>query len=256
MIFYFSGTGNSLYAAQKIAEACGGSVYCIPDEMRQKDESLKYFPKADEPIGFVYPVYAWAPPSMVIEFIRRFCVPDYKDHFTYSVATCSQNIGNTMNVLKKEIKKKGMTLHSGYSLVMPNNYIILNDVDEKETEERKLRDADKRIGFIIENIQKRNIGIFDVEKGMLPGLLTTVINPFFNRFGMNPGRFYATDACTACGLCEKVCPVDNIKVNDKPVFADACVQCMACIQRCPEAAIQYGKSTLKKGRYVNPIIRE
>ncbi len=256
MIFYFSGTGNSFYAAQKIAETSGDSVYCIPDEMKRKDKKLEYFLEAGESVGFVYPVYAWAPPFMVIEFIRRLSLPNYKDHFIYSVATCSQNIGNTMGVLKKEMRKKGMTLHSGFSLIMPNNYIILNDVDTENIEKKKLVEADERIGYIINSIQKQSRGVFDVTKGTFPALLTTVINPVFNKFGMKPDKFYATAACTACGLCEKVCPVDNIKVINRPVFGSICTQCMACIQRCPEAAIQYGKTTVNKGRYIHPILRE
>lgn len=33
-----------------------------------------------------------------------------------------------------------------------------------------------------------------------------------------------------------------------------CTGCLACINYCPQKSIQFGKSTIKKGRYVNPKI--
>jgi len=53
-----------------------------------------------------------------------------------------------------------------------------------------------------------------------------------------------TDACTACGTCADVCPVDPTLyvVNDKAVYqearADECTECYACVDSCPEGAIE------------------
>ena len=53
-IYYFSGTGNSLYTASKIAEAIGGaeiiSVRCKTEDVSAENEDV---------IGFVCPVYEW-----------------------------------------------------------------------------------------------------------------------------------------------------------------------------------------------------
>ena len=38
--------------------------------------------------------------------------------------------------------------------------------------------------------------------------------------------------------------------NGKPRWADNCTQCMACIARCPKQAVEYGKSSVGKTRYV------
>ena len=35
---------------------------------------------------------------------------------------------------------------------------------------------------------------------------------------MSPKPFHATEACIGCKKCEKVCPVGNITVTDRPVW--------------------------------------
>lgn len=254
MIFYFTGTGNSLYAAKKIAEYNNDRVISIAEEMK-KNTKLEYYLEEDEAIGFVYPVYGWAPPKIVLDFIKRLQLNNYKDNYIFSIATCGDNIGNTMEVLKKALNNKGMALNSGFSISMPNTYIVSFDVDSKEIEKEKLINADKRIDDIKKIISKKTKEVFQVEKGPIPSFLSSVLNPLFNTFGMGTKKFYATDDCISCGLCEKICPTNNITVDKKPAWGASCTKCLTCIHRCPAKAIQYGKATLKKGRYVNPILK-
>ena len=252
MIFYFTGTGNSIYVAQNISEYNNDRVVSISEEMKQNADNLEYYLSEDEMIGFVYPVYAWAPPMLVLNFISRLRFHNYNNNYIFSIATCGDNIGNTMDVLQSILRKKGLELNSGFSITMPNNYIILGNVDSKELQEEKLLKAEGKLQEIKEILKDRKKGVFQVEKGFLPIILTNVINPLFNTFGINPKKFYATDDCTGCGLCEKVCSIGNISVHIKPTWGQKCTQCLACIHRCPTKAIQYGKGTIKKGRYKNP----
>ena len=63
------------------------------------------------------------------------------------------------------------------------------------------------------------------------------------------------DACISCGLCEKICTSGCIEMAAGiPVWTqDKCNMCLACLNRCPATAIQYGKKTEKRGRYVHPV---
>ena len=69
MIFYFSGTGNTKWVAQQLAEATGETLYYIPDELRKGE--LCYTLQPGERLGFCFPTHGWQPPRIVREFISR-----------------------------------------------------------------------------------------------------------------------------------------------------------------------------------------
>lgn len=254
MIFYFSGTGNSLYAAKSIAEYNNDKVVSIAGAVNNKDNSLEFTLKDDEVIGFVFPIYAWGPPKLVLEFIERLKLANYKNNYIFAAATCGANIGNTMKHLASALKKKELSLSSAFSLVMPNNYIVMGDVDSKEVEQEKLIKAEDALQAINKIVAERRKGVFELVKGPVPFLLTSVIHPAFMKGASHTEGFYATDECNSCGICEKVCSFKNIKVEGKPHWGRNCTQCHACISYCPTKAVQYSKGTVKKGRYKNPNI--
>lgn len=253
MIFYFSGTGNSLYAAKSIAQHNKEELVSIASAVNSGKEVFEYSLGDNETVGFVYPVYAWGPPIMVSDFIEKLKLNNLKDNYIFSVVTCGDNIGNTMKVLNRCLEKKGLKLHSGFSVRMPNNYIIMGNVDSKELEKEKLAAADVTLKNINHWIEQRAEG-FWVEKGPVPWLLTGLINPLFNKNALDTSKFAANDKCTGCGICEKVCNSQTITVNDRPQWGERCTQCLACIHYCPTQAIQYGKATEKKGRYTHPEV--
>lgn len=255
MIFYFSGTGNSLYVAKDIEKNQNEKVISISNEINKNKQQYEYELKEQESIIFIYPIYAWAPPSMVIEFISKLKLINYEDNYICSIATCGEDIGNTMNYFDTVLKNVGLSLNSGFSVVAPNNYMIIGDVDNKEVENKKLLELDKELVIINGIISKKEVGLFKAEKGKIPKITTGIINPFFNKYARNTSKFYANENCTGCKICEKVCNSKCIKVNEKPIWKDGCSQCLACINYCPTKAIQYGKNTLNKGRYTNPNIK-
>jgi flavodoxin/NAD-dependent dihydropyrimidine dehydrogenase PreA subunit len=255
MIFYFSGTGNSLQAAKSIAEHNGEKLISIAALMNTEENHFEYTLKDSEAVGFVHPVYAWGPPRIVLDFIKKLELNNYKNNYIFSVVTCGDNIGNTMKVLQTCLKNKNLILNSGFSIRMPNNYIIMGNVDSKETENKKLLEAEENLKDINKLIEARTKDFFQIKKGPVPGLLTSVVNPLFNKGAMDTKKFYANDNCTSCGICEKVCNCQSIKVEVKPKWGEKCTQCLACIHYCPVKAIQYGKGTEKKERYNNPNIK-
>ncbi|MHB1452978.1 MAG: EFR1 family ferrodoxin [Saccharofermentanales bacterium] len=259
MIFYFSGTGNSLYAAKAIGEHLDDRLVSIVRTIRAAsaagEEFYRFRVSEDERVGFVFPVYAWGPPLPVLHFIDNLMLEGFSGNFTYSVVTCGKNAGNTIEVVGKHLRNRGYRLNSGFHLVMPNNYMIAGDVYSKDKEEAILREAPDALRLICMPLRNRTAGIFRVEKGVMPWFMTGVINKAYNFNSDKAKSFRVTDACTSCGICEKVCTSSNIKVDGRPVWGTNCSQCLACINYCPARAIEYGRSTVGKGRYTNPEFR-
>jgi ferredoxin len=136
---------------------------------------------------------------------------------------------------------------------MPNNYMLGSYNLDSETEvKKKLTAAENRLAEISSAIKTKQDQLFDTVVGSQAFKKSYITNYFFRKYAMDTKKFHATDNCTACGLCADICNTQNIAVESKPVWGSNCVQCFACINRCPEAAIQYGKQTQLKGRYINP----
>ncbi len=254
MIFWFSGTGNSLYIAKSVAQQNGLKLVSIASVVNSGEEFFEYGLEDGEIIGFVFPVYAWAPPRMVLDFISKLKLKNYNNNYTFCVATCGGNVGNTVKVLEESLNKANIKLSAGFSVIMPNNYIVMGNVDSKEKEEKKLAEAENTTKKISEIVSEKKPGMYNVVKGPLPGLFTGLISPMFNKHAIKTDSFYATDKCNGCGICEKVCTCKSIKVDKRPKWGKECNQCLACIHFCPTKAIQFGKGTERKGRYINPNI--
>lgn len=235
MIFYFSGTGNSAWAARQLARLTGDTAYDIT--------GLRQLPDLDSDgqISFVFPVYAWGAPEIMAEFVKN--LPKTQS-FTFGVCTCGGNAGLAMKQFSKVYP-----LRSSYSLVMPNNYIIGSDTDDESEIRQKITDARAELERMAQEIGQRK-PVYRVLEGGLAGVKSHLANVGFNKFARSAKPFFAENRCNGCGLCARNCPAHAITLRDgKPVWAAQCFQCLRCINECPEQAIQYGKSTTRRRRY-------
>ena len=254
MVFYFSGTGNSLYIAKAIATAQGDRLISVADELNKPGNNYEYeFP--NDSLVLVYPIYAWRPPRLIMNFIGKLRVKG-KTPYVCAVSTCGMEEGNATKVLEKALAQKGLALQSAFSVQMPGNYVIGRPAPTNEVIRKLFTSAEERLNEINRAISQRQTGAFDLMGGKNGALKTGFIGTLFNLFNMNARGFYATDACVHCGLCEKVCPIHTITLKDKPVWGKKCTKCLACINRCPAHAIQYKNSTPENGRYIHPCLRK
>lgn len=256
MIYYFSGTRNSRYAAMRLGSLTGQKVMFIPDT---DPYTQSLIPDSDRSVGFVFPVYAWGVPPIVLDFISRLpqkMVEEMADGSVYiwCVATCGDETGMAVEMLRKALRARNVDLSGAWSLLMPNVYVLLPGfgTDPKELEQKKLSEAVGRIEEIAGRISARATGCDDVHLGPFPRLKTALVYPLFKRFGVNTRKWHYTDACIGCGKCASACPVDNIAMVDgHPRWGTDCTSCCACYHVCPVRAAQYGSITRKAGQFYN-----
>ena len=256
MIFYFSGTGNSLYSAKFIAESVGDDYANIAVLMNDSDFDFTYSLKDNEAIGFVFPLYAWSAPKMVMDFIRKVEFQNYNGNYTFAVATYGQNIGRFDEFIKEVLPFK---LNSAFTLNMPNNFIMIWD---RAKQDACLHNADLRLEYISDIVAQRK-DVRDVET-VLNGVrapegpgeqIGRSVNQSFNATLHDVSKFYVTDDCTGCKLCSSVCNGQTISyIDNKPVWGNSCTKCFACLHLCAKRAIQYGEVTETAGRYKNPNV--
>lgn len=252
MIFYFSGTGNSHWVAKTVAKSLSDRMVDIADYFNGSIVTTPTFDIAsNERIGFVFPVHSWGVPKIVCDFINSLQLNSYTEQLVYGIFTCGDECGLTRQMFLKLLKKKGLTCHHTYSIQMPNSYIVFPgfDVDSKELEKDKKQKAKEFLPNIIDAIREDK-PIKAYKKGRFAYIKSHIIYKMFCKYSLDSRPFYSTYTCTACGLCEKICPTKNITIVKKhPVWGDNCTQCLSCIHHCPMRAIEYGNKTQKKGRY-------
>ena len=125
MIFYFSGCGNSQHVAETIAAGLNDTLIFIPEAAR--NNKYDYTLAEGERLGFVFPVYAWAPPKLVLDFVSRLKVGPSTGSgaspYVYFACTCGDECGQTEKIFRKAVEEKGWSLSACFSVQMPETYI-------------------------------------------------------------------------------------------------------------------------------------
>lgn len=247
MIFYFSGTGNSLQVAQDLATSLGDTLFDMTSNERMP--ALMN----DENVGFIFPVYAWGLPRVVERFVNKLPIA-CGARYVYGVFTCGDDVGYTDWLLRKALRKKGWHLSAAYSVQMRNTYVCLPgfDVDSPEVEAQKSAVVVARLPHLAQCITRHvSIGGEELTRGAAAWIKSYVLRPLFNCFLIDDKRFWTQrGVCTKCGRCVKVCPLQNIYLNNEGVLTwqGNCTHCLRCYHACPRHAINYGKFTHEKGQ--------
>jgi NAD-dependent dihydropyrimidine dehydrogenase PreA subunit/flavodoxin len=249
MVFYFSGTGNTRWAAERLAEATGERLLFIPEEL---NTDCNYLLEDDERIGFCFPVHGWQPPHIVRRFISRLTISS--SHYTYALCTCGDSIGLAMQMFRDDLAAKGITLDSCRSLIMPESYVCLpfmyTDTPEREREKKQQARID--LDEYLQVVVQRQVGYSQLTLGLAPWTLSHVIGVYFNRFMITDKKFTVdADVCIHCGRCAEVCPVGDITFENTPQWKNdsSCTCCLSCYHHCPVHAINYGRITRRRGQY-------
>lgn len=246
MILYFSGTGNSRYAAALAGEVLSETPISVNALIKSGTRAGGEY-VSETPFVFVTPTYAWRIPHVVERWIRDNTFSGCRD--AYFLMTCGDSIGAAALYLQALCDDKGLNFCGVQKFSMPENYIAMFSAPDKAEAKEILARAKPEILKAAECIRDRQ-PLPTGKLGIGDRLYSGIINTAFYRLFVSAKGFYATDACTGCGHCVSVCPLSNMQLqNGKPVWGENCTHCMACICRCPQEAIEYKKKSHGQPRY-------
>ena len=243
MILYFSGTGNSRFAAEKIAEITGDELVCLNNYI--KDGIAGDF-VSGKPFVLVCPTYAWRVPLELERFMENARLEGSDE--MYFVLTCGSSTAGAQSYARKLCTKIGKIFKGFRTVVMPENYIAMFPVPDPD----EAADIVKRAIPVIEDAAE-TIARGDELSEKVPAfgrIMSTLVNWVFFTFMVKDKGFHLEKECTSCGQCAKLCPLNNITLEGgKPVWGGNCTHCMSCICGCPAECIEYKNASRKRRRY-------
>ena len=239
-IYYFTGTGNSLLVARKIAARLDDATVRPISELRATPDACS----DSDAVGFIFPIYFDRMPDPVRLAIAE-CTVATGAHL-FAVTTSGEKTGNALYAVDKLLRRRGMALGYGVNLALADNSIVAK-TSPAEADSRFAR-LDAVADEIAEAVRGR-------ETNDIASQRSTALAAFGHVSSLGLKRFYGAERrivdgarCTQCGLCAKLCPADNISTTaDGVTIGRDCQWCFACLNWCPQQAIRFGR--------VDPAVR-
>lgn len=246
---YFSGTGNTKHCTEKLVRLLDETARTIPMEDKAAADLLS----RHDFIVLAYPVQYSNMPVMVREFV--------KDHSSIwngkkvlCVATQALFSGDGAGCAARLLKKYGAEIVGGLHICMPDS---IGDVKLLKKSVGKnweiIRTANQKIVKCAAKIKQGKYpkdGLYFYHR--IAGLLGQRLW-FYGKTKGYTDKLKISDACTGCGLCTRLCPMENIVLeNSKAVPQNHCTMCYRCINSCPARAITLlGNTVVEQCRYDN-----
>lgn len=258
-IYYYSGTGNSLHVAKELQKRIPeADLIPIISLLGNADIETKA-----ETVGFVFPIYLMSIPAPVRKFLKRLDLKSVK--YCFAIATHEDAPGRIDTHLEKILKKKGKTLDAYFTVKMAGNspkYIMPNFMMKKGWVNRIAKDKILALeDGVLKELDKIQEMLLKQEKHPQErghDFFLEHIVPVLAENTKTEIQFYADSGCTGCGLCEKICLSQKIKIMDgKPVWQKntQCYYCYACFNYCPTQSILIKNAYAEKnGRYHHPDV--
>lgn len=244
VIFYFSGTGNSLRVARIIAQKIG-NVNLISMKVQPSEINLSTV----RTVGFVCPVYEWDIPEPVKNFIENLNIPT--NTYTYAVVTYVAIHGRCFESVNSILQQKGTRLMYGRAIKSVGSECIA--YEPFPSPKRRVPETDKAAHKVGLEISYCKIRHFPKMSPVTRMLYKSLMQPFINVQHEFDKGFYTNDKCISCHLCQRICPLSNITFeNNRPVWNNKCIGCNACVVYCPTKAIQF--NTPQAYRELNNVI--
>lgn len=257
-MFYFSGTGNTLYAAEYLSTILSKDsiVKNYSIEKISHNEGYEEIKKSDITV-FLYPIYGSDLPDNMKQFILG--LPSLNNKVCCVICTQFLFSGDGASVMHQVLMQKGYIQKWAFQLKMPNNLCMkgspFKQISDYKELEKSLDKSNIKINHIANYINNDIKKIED--RSIFHNILGLLQRPAFRgRVKSHIQKSFQLDSkkCINCQICVKSCPAKVISIeNDKVDYInrDKCLVCFRCINFCPKTAISY-KGQIKKPQYKGP----
>lgn len=245
-IYWFSGTGNSYWLAHELC-ACLDDAVCIDIA----SDAWKAQPSPGQ-VVVVYPTFCGGIPLIVLRFLRDVgWSPETDVHLLTNYGRFPMG---SLVLPRRELARRGIGVRGGFGFRMPSNYTPFGGAIPEERQKARFEVARARLPEVAAVIRDpaRNAWAGCV----LSAWFWTLLHPLCT-YGIRQydRAFRVDDRCNGCGLCARLCPVGDIRMEDgHPVWQGRCEQCFRCLQYCPQESLQYKRVSVGRKRYHHPEV--
>ncbi len=242
---YFSGTGNTKFCVDKFLQEydCAKNLFSIEDK-----GTLEKI-KNDDEIVIGYPVQYSNIPKILRDYIEN-NRHIWKEKKIFIIATMGLFSGDGAGILARLLKKYGAVIIGGLHLKMPDSIGDVRALKRSFEGNKKLvKKAEEKICRTVSGLRsgkpsQEGLGMAYHFAGLFGQRLYFLgkTQKYTDKLRINSLK------CIGCGLCEKLCPMKNIKIaNGIAVSGDRCTMCYRCISKCQRQAITLlGKKVIEQ----------
>jgi len=244
LTIYFSGTGNTKYIAELFSQEMDAICVSIEEDIDFQDHI-----KNHDILCFCYPIYGSRVPLIMRRFVAEH-MEAIKGKKLIIFATQLLYSGDGARVFTDLFQPGTVEVIYAEHFNLPNNVSNLFFLGENSAEklEKKRQKAEAKLEQMCRNIKngiskKRGFSAGSKFLGNLQGLAwqgnSRRIEANSKLGERTMGKAVRIDRdCTMCGLCVKLCPMDNLEQKGGVIAQqDNCTVCYRCVNACPQRAI-------------------
>lgn len=244
---YLSGTGNTKHCIEKLIRLLDKTAQAIPIEGK---ETISLLSQHDF-IILAYPVQFSNAPVMVRNFIKSHS-DLWQNKKVLCVATMGLFSGDGAGCSARLLKKYGAKIVGGLHIHMPDSVCDVKLLKKSIEKNREIiRAADRKIEKCAEEIKQGKYpkdGLFFYDR-----IAGFICQRFwcYSKTKDYSDNLKVSNACIGCGLCTRLCPMENLSLKNNRVTAgNRCTMCYRCISSCPKQAITLlGDTVIEQCRY-------
>ena len=152
MILYFTGTGNSKFVADFLADKLNDKTLSLNSVLKNNQ---KLVCNSDNPFVITAPIYAWRLPHKIEELIKNAEFTGNKN--VYFVVTMGENSGNADKYIEKILTEKGLNLAGYIGVSMQNNYLVMEKMPDITVVNQHIENIFPKLEYIADSIRNNKI---------------------------------------------------------------------------------------------------